>query len=128
MTLHEIGPYSANSYELLMTTDGFTKPISEPSILLDKETLTVHRMGCKENVDKKFNSMASKLSTSTVGAEMLRDLMTLAFSVETFSPDDIATIFNAAYNCTGCNLVKYIVTNDAVSIRNEIDKLQEIGY
>ena len=128
MTLHEIGPYTTNTYELLKTEHGITKPISEPSILLDKETLTIHRMGCKENVDKKFNNIASRLSTSPVGTEMLQDLITLTFNDTTFSSDDIATIFNATYNCTGCNLVKYIVTNDATSIRNEIEKLKKIGY
>lgn len=129
MTLHEIGPYTASEYELLFTSDGITKPIDEPSILLDKATLTIHKMGSKEIVEKKFNKMATRISAAgKIGEELLRDLMTLTFDDATFSPDDLATIFNAAYHCTSSNIIKYIVTSDATLIRNEIDKLQKCGY
>lgn len=126
-----IGPYKVLDSNLVMQENGdIFRPINQPSILFDKETLTLHKLGSKAIVEKRYKLMVFRLSSMDNETQklLLNDLLLVTFDLDVFSAKELATLFNAAYHCTGATILKYIAANDLAAIKSEIKRLADAGY
>ena len=126
---HKYGPYYTENGSLMDKTTG--ECISTPTMLIDNQSdrPILLKIGDAELVEKHFNKMTTKYIE--IGANyIIKDLCCIKLNTPALSSDEIATIFNAALNCTGhpilhalCNMPK-----DMNTIRSQIQILQKVGY
>ena len=110
MKIHEIGPFTTE-YGIIINTmcsiASSHNKIEHPAILIDddEDMPIMLKMGNADFVQKSFDTPS-------------------------LSIDDIATIFNAAINCTGHPILHALchMTNDITPVKEHIAMLQRVGY
>ena len=126
MTLHEIGPYTVLDGSLIHENH----IINEPAILIDAEPdmKTLLKVGNKDFVTNYYNTMVAKYTAR--GWTNITETLTLIIldNTQMLSTDDICTVINAALNCTGHPIIDAMIANDITKLRDEITRLQKVGY
>lgn len=129
MKTHEIGPFTTENGIIVNTTS--YKPIEHPAILIDDEEdmPVMLNVGNADFVQKRFDTMVSRY-TAHGDTELIKDLHVIILSTSVLSVDDIATVFNAAMNCTGHPILHALchMTNDITPVKEHIAMLQRAGY
>ena len=129
MKTHEIGPFTTENGVIVNTTS--YKPIEHPAILIDDEEdmPVMLNVGNADFVQKRFDTMVSRY-TAHGDTELIKDLHVIILSTSVLSVDDIATVFNAAMNCTGHPVLHALchMTNDITPVKEHIAMLQRAGY
>lgn len=130
MKIHQIGPFTTNNGIIINTMSH--KPIEHPAILIDadEEDMPVMlNVGNADFIQKRFDTMVSRY-TAHGETELLKDLHAIILNTSTLSIDDIATVFNAAMNCTGHPVLHALchMANDITPVKEHIAKLQKAGY
>ena len=130
MDQHHEGPYCVQDSQLIYISEDHSKFIDGPSVLIDKETLTIHKIGSREFVLMRYTKMYDALSQSSIygASDMLGDLLMITFDLNVFSVDELATMFNAMYQCTGTRIIELLVENNLPDIKSEIERLALAGY
>ena len=105
--------------------------IEHPAILIDddEDMPIMLKMGNADFVQKSFDTMTSRYIA--YGAhELIKNLHVIILNTPSLSIDDIATIFNAAINCTGHPILHALchMTNDITPVKEHIAMLQRVGY
>ena len=129
MKTHQIGPFTTNNGIIINATSH--KPIEHPAILIDDEVdmPVMIKVGNADFVQKHFDTMVSRYTAHNV-TELIKDLHVIVLNTSVLSINDIATIFNAAMNCTGHPVLHALcyMTNDITSVKEHIAMLQRAGY
>ena len=129
MKIHQIGPFTTDNGIIVNTTS--YKPIEHPAILIDDEEdmPVMLNVGNADFVQKRFDTMVSRYTTHG-NTELIKDLHVIVLSTSVLSVDDIATVFNAAMNCTGHPILHALchMTNDITHVKEHIAELQKAGY
>lgn len=124
---HKYGPYYVEN-ESLMTTNG---EIPTPAILIDNETdmPVLLKLGNANFVERYFNKMTTKYIEKDA-SYLVKDLCFVKLDTSTLNLDEIATIFNAALNCTGHPILRALcnMSEDMTAIKSQIQTLQKVGY
>lgn len=129
MKTHEIGPFITEN-GIIVNTISHNR-IEHPAILIDdnEDMPIMLKIGNADFVQKSFNTMVSR--SIAYGAHILiKDLHFIVLNAPSLSIDDIATIFNAAMNCTGHPVLHALchMTNDITPVKEHIAMLQRAGY
>jgi len=87
------------------------------------------KIGNADFVQKYFHTMTSR-SIAHGHHELIKSLHVIILNTPALSIDDIATIFNAAMNCTGHPVLHALchMTNDIAPVKEHIAMLQRAGY
>ncbi len=130
MKTHEIGPYITENGVLINTYSH--KTIEHPAILIDDDDVDIPvmlKIGNADFVQKYFNTMISR-SIAHGHHELIKSLHVIILNAPALSIDDIATIFNAAMNCTGHPVLHALchMTTDITPVKEHIEMLQRVGY
>lgn len=129
MKTHEIGPYITENGVIVNTYSHNT--IEHPAILIDDDDdmPVVLKIGNADFVQTYFNTMVSR-GTAYGAHELIKSLHAIVLNTPSLSIDDIATIFNAAMNCTGHPVLHALchMTNDIEPVKEHITMLQRVGY
>lgn len=131
MKTHEIGPYITENGVLVNTYSHNT--IEHPAILIDDDDdvdmPVMLKIGNADFVQKYFNTMTSR-SIAHGHHELIKSLHFIILNSPALSIDDIATIFNAAMNCTGHPVLHALchVTTNIAPVKEHIAMLQRVGY
>lgn len=129
MEIHQIGPFTTDNGIIINTMSH--KPIEHPAILIDdEENMPVMlKVGNADFVQKRFDAMISRY-TAHGETELTKDLHVIVLNTSVLSVDDIATVFNAAMNCTGHPILHALchMTNDITPVKEHIAELQKAGY
>ena len=104
MKIHEIGPFTTENGIIINTISHNT--IEHPAILIDddEEMPITLKMGNADFVQKYFHTKTSR-SIAHGHHELIKNLHVIILNTPSLSIDDIATIFNAAINCTGHSIL-----------------------
>lgn len=128
--MHKIGPFTVYMGSIMRNDNHCI--VEEPAILLDNDPdmVTIHRVGNFNIVQNRYQTMIARLTATNdaLCKEMAQTLLLLKFNEDTFSKDDICTIFNTAVNCTGHPIFKSIIAKDMDTVRSDLTRLQNIGY
>ncbi len=129
MEIHQIGPFTTDNGIIINTMSH--KPIEHPAILIDdEENMPVMlKVGNADFIQKRFDTMISRY-TAHDEIELTKDLHAIVLNTSVLSVDDIATVFNAAMNCTGHPILHALchMTNDITPVKEHIAELQKAGY
>lgn len=129
MEIHQIGPFTTDNGIIINTMSH--KPIEHPAILIDdEENMPVMlKVGNADFIQKRFDTMISRY-TAHDETELTKDLHAIVLNTSVLSVDDIATVFNAAMNCTGHPILHALchMTNDITPVKEHIAELQKAGY
>lgn len=131
MKIHEIGPYITENGVLVNTYSHNT--IEHPAILIDDDDdvdmPVMLKIGNADFVQKYFHTMTSR-SIAHGHQELIKSLHVIILNTSALSIDDIATIFNAAMNCTGHPVLHALchMTTDIAPVKEHIAMLQRVGY
>lgn len=129
MEIHQIGPFTTDNGIIINTMS--RKPIEHPAILIDDEEdmPVMLKVGNADFVQKRFDTMVSRY-TAHGETELIKDLHAIVLNTSVLSVDDIATVFNAAINCTGHPILHALchMANDITPVKEHIAELQKAGY
>ena len=129
MTIHKIGPFITKNGIIVNTMS--RNAIEHPAILIDdnNDMPIMLKIGNADFVQKYFHTMISR-SIAYGAYELIKSLHVIVLNAPSLSIDDIATIFNAAMNCTGHPVLHALchMTNDITPVKEHIAMLQRAGY
>lgn len=129
MKTHEIGPYITENGVLINTYSRNT--IEHPAILIDDDVdmPVMLKIGNADFVQTYFHTMTSRLIAYGTN-ELIKSLHVIILNAPSLSIDDVATIFNAAMNCTGHPVLHALchMTTDIAPVKEHIAILQRAGY
>lgn len=129
MKTHEIGPFKTENGIIVNTIS--RNAIEHPAILIDDDIdmPVMLKIGNADFVQTYFHTMTSR-SIAYGANELIKSLHVIILNAPALSIDDIATIFNAAMNCTGHPVLHALchMTNDITPVKEHIAMLQRAGY
>lgn len=127
---HTFGPYIVKNNKLVFENE----IIEHPAVLIDidaDDICSVLKHGRKELLLDYYTAMVERLKSAAnpMCNTYISDLRLFEFEIsDNLSADNIATVLNAAVNCTGCAVIKALVNGDTERFHNEITILSRAGY